>query len=42
MKAVSDKLFSKAIFCITLLGKSSENIIAAGLPLNSLFVNEST
>jgi hypothetical protein len=42
IKAVSDKLFSSDIFCITLSDKDSEKITPAGLPSNTLFENEST
>ena len=42
MKAVSDKLFSSAIFCMTLLGKGAVKITAAGLPSNNVFVKAST
>mgnify|MGYP003328372135 CR=1 FL=1 len=41
-KAVSERLFSRAIFCILCLVKSDEKITPAGLPSKSVFVNEST
>ena len=41
INAVSDRLFSCAIFCIKSLSFISENITAAGLPENNLSVNAS-
>ena len=41
INAVSDKLFSLAIFCIKTLSLISENITAAGFPENNLSANAS-
>ena len=41
-KAVSDKLFSAAIFCIRTSSLISENITAAGFPENIWLVKAST
>jgi hypothetical protein len=42
IKAVSERLFSAAIFCIKDASLRSENITAAGLPENKLLVKAST
>jgi hypothetical protein len=40
--AVSERLFSAAIFCITCSSSRSEKMTAAGFPENKEFVNAST
>ena len=42
MKAVSDRLFSAAMFCIKGPSFKSENITAAGFPEKRFSVNAST